>query len=188
MISTGSPFLKTYEQTACPGIDIYLDLRRTNKPDSLILGREDCSLEIVVALAKYFLDNGINTAVKCFGTDEYSFLDSESSSFAAFHQSTLNIHFTDTISPLVLFNYDRTENNLASNFILFITHIFDPEILELAVEFRNRNINVVIAVNMTGKTEKEQEAGLNYVKSVRERGGYIFLVEGPDTIKRDLER
>jgi uncharacterized protein (DUF58 family) len=188
LISTGSPFLKTYEQTACPGIDIYLDLRREKEPDPLILTREDCSLEIVVALVKYFLDNSINTAVRCYGEDEYLFLGAESSEFTKFHQSTLNIYFKDTISPLVLFNNDRAERKIISNFILFVTHIFDPEILEYAVEFKNSSINVIVIVNQTGMTEQDRNLGLNYIKSIRERGGYVLLVDGPGTIKRDLER
>ncbi len=188
LISTGSPFLKTYEQTAYPGIDIYLDLRREKEPDPLILTREDCSLEIVVALVKYFLDNSINTAVRCFGKDEYLFLGTESSVFTKFHRSTLNIYFKDTISPLVLFNYNMHEKNIISNFILFVTHVFDPEILEYAVEFKDSGINVIVIVNQAGMIEQNRKLGLNYIKSVRERGGYVLLVDGPDTIKRDLER
>jgi uncharacterized protein (DUF58 family) len=187
LISTGHPFLKTYDQTASPGIDIYLDLRRETEPDPVILEREDCSVEILVALVKYFLGRNINTAVRCFGTDEYSFNSSQDSMFDSFYRSTFNMYFAKTISPTSLFEYDLGERNIVSNFILFISHVIDPEILELSVEYRNSSLSVVVVLNLTGKPETERITALNYIKSIKERGGYVLEINNPHTIKEDLE-
>lgn len=189
-IATGEPFLKSYGKTSQPGLSIYLDLRRDGEPTHEQLEREDCSIEILVSLVKYCLDQTIPVSVHAMGQSRYEFSASDPSDFGRFHRDTINILFSDSISPAVLYLND-TKGYMQHASVLFITHELDSDVLtiieESAVISPSSENAVAAIINQTNLPEREKIQGKLYFDSIREKGGNLLIANGPDTIARDLE-
>jgi uncharacterized protein (DUF58 family) len=186
--ATGEPFLKDYERTSWPGVEIYLDLRREKETDHTILEREDCSVEILVALVKYFFDKSIPTDVHAFnGRERYDYFGSNSSYFADFYKSTINITFSGSISPAKVFTLDMQDQLIKAGTIIFITHIFDPEILELVYSSSRSDIAVFAVINQSGRKDTEQQKDYLYSDAFLKARGNIAFVKDINTIKENLE-
>ncbi len=186
-LSTGQVFVRTYERSSRPGIDIYLDLRRRESPNPEILRREDCSIEIMVALVKYFLDNNTPVSIHAVGKSRFDFSGSDRSSFHSFYQATINLIFQGVLSPGFIFDNDFNENKIKTSSVLFISHLLDPEIFDLATESRRHELSISAVLNRSGMSIKEQNKATSYINSIREAGGEIMSVRSPGTIKEDLE-
>ena len=185
-IALGEPFLKTYGKTSQPGVSLYLDLRRNEEPSLAVLEREDCSIEIVVALVKFCLDRSIPVSVNAMGQSRYHFTASDPSEFQRFHQDTVNVLFHDTISPAELYRGDMQGSVLPAS-VVFITHLLDQEILTILEESINSQIDNMIAAifNLSGMDRRK--AGVEYLSSMVEKGSSIALVEESSTISESLK-
>ncbi len=186
--ATGEPFLKDYEKTSWPGVEIYLDLRREKEADHTILEREDCSVEILVALVKYFLDNSIPANVHAFnGRERYDYYGFNSSYFADFYKSSINITFAGSYSPAKVFTSDMQDQLIKAGTIIFITHIFDPEVLELVSTCASSDVAVFAVINQSGMQESARQKDLLYSDAFLNTRGNIAFVNNIDTIKENLE-
>ena len=189
-ISVGEPFLKSYGKTSQPGVSLYIDLRRDEEPSPEVLEREDCSIEILVALVKYCLDRSIPVSVNAMGQSRYSFYGSDPSEFGKFHKDTVNILFHDTISPAELYRADVQGSVLPAS-VVFITHLLDQEILTILEESVSAPAGVDTMVgaiiNQTGMSSNVKESSTHYFDSIREKGGNVLLVEGPDAIASTIQ-
>ena len=63
------------------------------------LETEDVSVDILVALVKYYLDHEVPLTVRAPGRTVYSFQDADPSGFRRFYLSTMELLFQPTISP-----------------------------------------------------------------------------------------
>ena len=197
--STGSLYLKEYDSSAEPGVSVYFDLRLSEWPggdggppgatDSArmaALEREDVSVEILVALVKYFLDRGVPVTVRAPGRSLYSFKGGSSAEFRGFYESTARLLFQKTLSPVALYRYDR-EGGLEGSSAVVVSHRFDPEILTLVEASLCGEDPVALVLNRCSQPESERRRALPWLRSLSERGAVIRLVDGPETIRRDLE-
>ena len=185
--ATGRPFLKQFETAADPEMMIYFDLRTCPREGIARLEVEDTSIEILVALVYYFLENNIPIKVTAPGRDLYEFSGIASSQFDSFYHSTSRLIFQDTISTAGLYLSDTKLGSLEENSILFITHTMDPDILNLVEDSLARENIFTLILNMVGYSPQERDTNLAYVNRLRERGARILVVTNPESIIEDLE-
>ena len=140
-----------------------------------------------MALIKYFLDHNIKISLRCFDKQKYSFRASSPALFDVFYKATIKFHFQETISPLKLFQADKQGGDLLTHSVLFITHEVDPQILELTVESLGSGLSVAVVINQSYAVPNDQIKRGAYINSIVERGGSVFPVKSPYTIKEDLE-
>lgn len=181
-VATGSPYLKDYGRSAQPGITLYLDLRREGPPSRRVLESEDCSIEITVALVKYFLEAHVPLRVKAMGMDLYTFEASDPDSFERFYRHTINLLFQRSVSPVDIYLADR--NAAAAGASLFVTHRLDSELFDLAARSRPGSIGLIVNEHSMSDEERDRLDGA--YKTMRENGADIFVVRGPNTIREDL--
>jgi uncharacterized protein (DUF58 family) len=186
--STGTPFLKEYDTSAEPGVTIYFDLRQTGLTGLRALETEDVSVDILVALVKYYLDQRVPVTVRAPGRSVYNFQGNSQSSFQAFYLSTMELIFQPTISPGALYHLDKQSGGFESTSALIISHIFDPEVFSTVDESLIGDTPVALVMNRSGYSQQECKTILPYLHSLSERGANIRFIDGPEDIVEGLER
>ena len=189
-IALGEPFLKSYAKTSQPGVSLYLDLRRHEAPSTEVFEREDCSIEVLVALVKYCLDRSIPVTVNAIGQSRYHFAGADPSDFSRFHKDTVNILFHDTISPAELYKSD-VQGSILPTSVVFISHLLDQEILTILEESVSAPLGIETMIgaiiNLSGMDPQTKENSTVYFNSIVEKGGKVVLVEGSETISETLK-
>jgi len=181
---TGKPFLTEYETTAEPEIRVYLDTRPCQGRGNQVLEIEDTSVEITVALVKYFLDRGIFLTVLAPGRDVFRFAGAAAADFDRFYRATINIMFQTTISPSQLFRSEGSSASHGNRTTLFITHLMDPELLGLIEDSLITETPFVLIYNGVGQERKGRVSPAFH--RLREKGAKILVVENPESIVADL--
>ena len=186
--STGTPFLKEYDTSAEPGVTIYFDLRQTRLTGLRALETEDVSIDILVALVKYYLDQGVPVTVRAPGRSVYTFRGNSQSSFQAFYTSTMELIFQPTISPGALYHLDKQSGGFESTSAIIISHLFDPEVFSTVDESLTGDTSVALVMNRSGYSQEERKTILPSLYSLSERGANIRFIDGPEDIVEGLER
>jgi uncharacterized protein (DUF58 family) len=186
--STGTPLLKEYDTSAEPGVTIYFDLRQTKLTGLRALETEDVSVDILVALVKYYLDQGVPITVRAPGRNVYTFRGNSQSSFQRFYLSTMELIFQPTISPGALYHLDKQSSGFESTSAIIISHIFDPEVFSTVDESLTGDSTVALVMNRSGYSQEERKTILPYLYSLSERGANIRFIDGPQDIVDGLER
>ncbi len=181
--STGIPFLREYEITTEPGLTIYVDLRRGTHIGINALKIEDTSIEILVSLVKYFLDQGIRIIIRAPGRNLYSFTGNNRIQFNDFYTSTFQLLFQKTISPAKLYRADR-KSGFQSSSSLFITHLMDADLFAFIEESLGMKNTISVIFNHAGC--EDQDVALQYFNRLRDRGAKILVVRDSDSIVEDL--
>jgi uncharacterized protein (DUF58 family) len=181
---TGKPFLVEFETTAEPEICIYLDTRICPGRGNQVLEIEDTSIEIAVALVKYFLDRGILLSVLAPGREVFRFVGAAASDFDRFYRATINIMFQTSISPAQLFRSEEPSVSHGNRTTIFITHIMDPELLGLIEDTLPTETPFALIYN--GVSQDRQSRKSPVFHRLREKGAKISVVENPDSIVADL--
>ncbi|MBN1411039.1 MAG: DUF58 domain-containing protein [Spirochaetales bacterium] len=184
--TSGLPFIKMYEKSALPGLDILIDLRRPADPDRAVLEKEDSSIEILVAVVKYLSDYNVKTTIFGFGAERYYYSLTSRELFQEFYKSTITIQFAGNKSPLDFLHSEKTTKPFQS--VLFITHHFDSESYELLSTPSMSGISLFSIFNFTGLPQNEKTRITHSLHAAREKGGRIFGVNDSETIKGDLEK
>ncbi|MBA7695445.1 hypothetical protein ES703_104073 [subsurface metagenome] len=169
--STGIPFLREYEITTEPGLTIYVDLRRGTHRGINALKIEDTSIEILVSLVKYFLDQGIRIIIRAPGRNLYSFTGNNRIQFNDFYTSTFQLLFQKTISPAKLYRADR-KSGFQSSSSLFITHLMDADLFAFIEE--SLGMKNTISVIFNHAACEDQDLALQYFNRLRDRGAKIL--------------
>ncbi len=185
--SFGFPATRTYESSAQPGVTIVLDTRGDPEKDERTLEVEDCSVEIVVALVKYFSEAGVRTTVLGDGIEPFIFAGRNDEQFRRFHRSTVSIFFESELSPLRVLEEQLHTMSAGAGSVLFVTHRTDPEIFERCERSAART-GASAVVNLSGMGARERDVALRTVRLVRERGGSVRAVMSAETIGEDLSR
>lgn len=192
--STGRPYLKEYEMTAGPDVHIFFDLRKSTgwklegSDVTSEYEQEDASIEILIALTKYFLERGISTAVTAAGREYYEFVGNDRTHFTAFYESTTSLIFQDTVSPASLYRSGNLTGKDESGSVIFITHIRDPEIFSVVEDSVAAEKGTILVFNQSCYPKRECEENLLYFDHLRNEGAEILTVKGSETILQDLER
>lgn len=184
--SVGEPYLKEFDTTSQPGVSIYLDTRRIGALSTESLITEDCSVEILVALVKYFTAAGVRVYVNAEGWENFFFDGYDEESFLSFHRKTIQLRFTSNSSPVNLLKADRYDNRFNPSLLLFVTHILDPEIITLLEGSRRNELPSGAVFNFSGYCENDSSKVLQILDTIRERGGTAVPVWDAETIKEDL--
>ena len=185
--STGSPFLKDYDTSAEPGVIVYFDLRRTALVGMKALETEDVSVDILVALVKYYLERGVPVTVRAPGRNLYTFRGSGPASFGRFYRSTMELLFQPSVSPASVFLMDRRTGGYESSSALFISHLFDPEIFTVVEQSLSSGTPSALVLNRSGYTPEQRNAILPFLYGLGERGANIRFIDGSEGIVRNLE-
>lgn len=182
--STGKPFLKEYEKTKKTGVRIYLDIRRHQWRGVNALEQEDVSVEILVALVKFFLDHSIHTSVLASGRIPYVFSGSDHRDFEDFYKSTVRILFERGISPIEVLQADGNSGLLESQTAIIISHIPDSDIISLGSNVREGH--VILVMNASCYLESDVHEIIHKVGAARHQGNEIIVVARDDSIIKDL--
>ncbi len=185
--STGTPYVKVYDTSAEPGATIYFDLRPTEATGLKALETEDVSVDILVALVKYYLDQGVPVTVRAPGRTVYSFRGDSPSGFQSFYLSTMELLFQPTLSPAAFYQLDKRAGGYESTSAIIISHLFDPEIFSTVEESLATETPVALILNRSGYTQVERKAVVPYLYSLSERGANIRFVDGPEDVVENLE-
>jgi uncharacterized protein (DUF58 family) len=186
--ATGSPFLKEYDTSAEPGVTIYFDLRQTQLKGRRALETEDVSVEILVALVKFYLDQDVPVTVRAPGRNVYTFRAGSGSRFQRFYESTMELIFQQTISPAALYRLDKQSGSFEAASAIVVSHLFDPQVFSLVEDSLSGETPVSLILNQNGYDEAERKAVFPYLYGLSERGANIHFVDGPATIVEDLQR
>jgi uncharacterized protein (DUF58 family) len=186
--STATPYIKVYDTSAEPGVSIYFDLRPTQNPGLKALETEDISVDILVALVKYYLDRRVPIAVRAPGRRVYSFRGSGPAGFRRFYLSTMELLFQPTMSPSALYRLDKQTGGYQSSSAIIVSHLFDPEIFSTVDGSLAADTPVALILNRSGYAQRERKAVVPYLFSLGERGADIRFVDGPENIVENLER
>ncbi|UCF98069.1 MAG: DUF58 domain-containing protein [Spirochaetaceae bacterium] len=186
--STGTPFLKVYDTSAEPGVTIYFDLRQTKAAGLKALETEDISIDILVALVKYYLDHDVPVTVRAPGRTVYTFQGFGQSSFQRFYLSTMELLFQPTISPGAMYHLDKQTGGYESTSAIIISHLFDPEVFSTVDESLSGDSPVSLILNRSGYPRAERKVILPYLYSLSERGANVRFVDGPEDIVESLEQ
>ncbi len=182
----GEPFLKEYDTTSQPGVSIYLDTRRIGPLSTNTLISEDCSIEVLVALVKYFISTGICVYVNAAGWEDFYFDGYDEDKFLVFHRRTIQLRFESISSPVRLLEADRYDSRFNPSLVIFITHIPDPEIITLLEDGGRKEIASAAVFNFSALKEHEAQKIMVTLDAIKEREGNCIPVWDAETIKEDL--
>jgi uncharacterized protein (DUF58 family) len=186
--STGMPFIKMYDTSAEPGVTIYFDLRSPKVSGLKALQTEDVSMDILVALVKYYLDHEVPLAVRAPGRTVYGFQGTDPSGFQRFYTSTMELLFQPTISPAALYQLDKRSGGYESISAIILSHLLDPDIFFTVEESLAAETPLALVLNRSGYAQEERKAVLPYLYSLSERGANIHFVDSCEDIEESLER
>jgi hypothetical protein len=186
--TTGKPFLRQYETTSAPEIGLYLDTRPCPGEKMKVLEIEDTSVEILVALVKYFLDNRIPLSVSAPGREIFRFSGSSPDQFESFYHSTINLTFRSNVSPAQLYSSEVKSSFAGNRTLFFITHIMDPALLGLVEDSLLTETPFILIFNQAGYSEEQWRQNLSIFNRLREKGAKILIVNNSESIVSDLGR
>ncbi len=186
--TTGKPFLRQYETTSAPEIGLYLDTRPCPGEKMKVLEIEDTSVEILVALVKYFLDNRIPLSVSAPGREIFRFSGSSPDQFESFYHSTINLTFRSNVSPAQLYSSEVKSSFTGNRTLFFITHVMDPALFGLVEDSLLTETPFILIFNQAGYSEEQWRQNLSIFNRLREKGVKILIVNNSESIVSDLGR
>ena len=165
---------------------IYFDLRSSPDTGLKALETEDVSVDILVALVKFYLDQGVPVAVRAPGRTVYSFRGDTPSSFQRFYLSTMELLFQPTISPAALYQLDK--RGYESTSAIIISHLLDPAVFSTVEGSLTAETPIALILNRSAYAQAERKAAVPYLYSLSERGANIRFVDGSEDIVESLEK
>jgi uncharacterized protein (DUF58 family) len=184
----GRPFIKQFDTSPQPAVRIYFDLIKPVNQYISELEIEDTSVEILVALVKYFLENKIKTSVVAPGREFYNFEGKDDADFGQFYESTSSLIFQDTIPLSRIYRIQEKEQKIDSNSIFFVTHNLDIDLFNLIQASLETQIIFTVIFNQSGFSPEHKERNMDFFYSLKNRGARIIVVNHSKTIIEDLEK
>jgi len=181
------PIIKNYLQSSVKAIDMYLDSRRSEPVSRSVLIREDCAIEITVALVRYFLNNGIPLEFHFMGRDRYDFKSAQMEDFAPFHKRTINFHFGAAISAAEFYRLDSQHQSYKGVSMLFITHSINPDFFDIAVKNHKSGKLFVVILNTTGLSSPQKDREISRIQTLKQYGVLGYVVHHSETLLQDLK-
>jgi hypothetical protein len=115
-----------------------------------------------------------------------------SDSFQKFLDSTIKLYFRQSgpgaIAPYNLFMMDMEDRNLKTGTIIVISHLFDNGITPFFSGTIGDGLNISGIINCSAMNQKERTGTRNFAAQVNENRESLYIVDGPMTIKEDLEK
>ena len=186
--ATGIPFIREWERSAFPGITLYLDTQRRGEADYQSLLTEDCALEILLALAHWFLRQDIPVFIR--GEAGMFRLEDRTVAFSRFVANTANIVFcpqNEAGQPCLIrdLESDIHTGTLATVAIVGIFRSFDREVVSFLEDYRDeyRHSSAIVVGSALSSEELEQ---VRAYRASSPQSDKLILVRESDTIKEDL--
>jgi uncharacterized protein (DUF58 family) len=184
----GKPFIKQFETSPQPAVRLYFDLTKPEDIYTSELEVEDTSVEILVALVKYFLDKEIKVSVKAPGREFFNFNGHDCGDFKDFYNSTTNLIFQDTILLSRLYRIEEKGRKIDSNSIFFITHKLDMDLFNIIQASLGADIIFTVVFNQSGFPPDKWERNLTFFSYLKNQGARIIVINHANTIIDDLEK
>lgn len=186
--ATGVPFLREWERSAFPGITLYLDTQRRGEPDYQSLLAEDCALEILLALAYWFIRQEIPVYHR--GEAGMVRLEDEAAAFSSFLTNTVSLTFsprnkTGRPSPVSDLESDIHTGSLGTVAVVGIFRSFDREVVSF-IENYSDEFRHCYAIVVGSALPPDELAQAGAYRSSSTQGSRLILVQDGDTIKEDL--
>ncbi|MBN2533645.1 MAG: DUF58 domain-containing protein [Spirochaetales bacterium] len=188
--ATGRPVLKEYDTSTTPEVTIYIDLFHTYEEERSIktLEREDVTVEICTALAKYFLYKNTGVTIRCPCNPLFSFKGNRQEHFEEYYKQTTNIFSGQNENPVDLFRVDLKNGTLESKSIIFITHRIDTELFNVLEESITSDMQIMVIFNHSTTEEQVQKKNKRFFHTLQDKGAMIIDVQSSHTIAEDMER
>jgi uncharacterized protein (DUF58 family) len=184
--SLGEPVLKQYETTSRPGVTIYLDTRREDLGTYETLEAEDASLEVLVALVKFFSERNVPVYVYGDGWRRFEFPRNDPDRFREFHHATIGVFFQSERSPIDVVTSELMDGRLSTRSVIIVSHIIDAEVINMSLP-TDRGIQTGAILNLAGRSAAEKQEARGLVAGVRDKGARVQVVRDSESIKEDLE-
>jgi uncharacterized protein (DUF58 family) len=186
--ATGVPFLREWERSAFPGITLYLDTQRRCVPDYQSLQAEDCALEILLALAHWFVGQDIPVYIRNEGG--IAGLESGLDGFPRFITDTARISFcprNDKGRPSLIadFESDIHDGTLGTVAAAGIFRSFDHEVVSFLETYSDESRHCYAIVVALALAPEEYRKARDY-RAYSPYGNRLVLVRDSDTIMEDL--
>jgi uncharacterized protein (DUF58 family) len=186
--ATGIPFLREWELSAYPGITLYLDTWRRGEPDYQSLLAEDCALEILLALAHWFVRQEIPVYVRLDGG--LTRLGGRLVGFQRFMADTARLSFcprNDAGLPSLLADLesDIHDGLLGTVAVAGIFRGFDQEVISFLETYSDVYRHCYAIVVSSALASVEYEKAREY-RTSSPFGDRLVLVRDSETIREDL--
>lgn len=187
--ATGRPVLKEYDTSTTPEVTIYIDLFHTYAEQNTIktFEREDVTVEICTALAKYYLQRNTGVTIRCPCNPLFSFKGNRQEHFDDYYKQTINLFSGPNENPVHLFCVDLKNGTLESKSIIFITHRVDPELFNVVEESINSDLQIMVIFNHSTTEKYTQKKNKHFFNTLQDKGAMIIDVQSSQTIAEDLE-
>jgi len=186
--ATGFPFLREWERSAFPGITLYLDTLRRGEADYQALLAEDCALEILLALAHWFVRQGIPVYLR--RKSGLARINYEVGNFSSFIAETAKLEFcfpSEAGQPSLIddLESDIHTGNLGTVAVAAIFRSFDREVVSFLENYNDeyRHCYVLVVVSALSPEEYEKARIYHAKASCAER---LIFVRDSESIKEDL--
>jgi hypothetical protein len=188
--ATGKPVLKEYDTSTTPEVTMYLDLYHTYSEQNTVktFEREDVTVEICTALAKYYMERNTGVTIRCPCNPLFSFKGNKQDDFDEFYKQTTNLFSGLNENPVHLFRVDLKNGMLESKSIIFITHQIDPDLFNALEESINSDLQFLVIFNHSTTGEQEKGKNKRFFHTLQDKGARIIDVQSSQTIAEDLEK
>ena len=138
----------------------------------------------VVCLLGHRKTKHFNTSVVAPGWESGGISTQDRDSFEDFYKATIDLKFSERLSPVAAYYEDRSSGNLESQTVLFITHVIDPEIFALRDHAREHELHFIS--NCASYLQRDVKTIYGMIDSVKDFGAFGMCVSSGDTIREDL--
>ncbi len=187
--SRGVPLIKEYETLVGSRVRLILDLRQPPGVEGgglqalERLTLEDTSVEIAVALVRYFLDRGVRISVLAPGSTLFRFEGTSAEHFQGFYAATVSMSFHDAASPAAVCRAAGGQD-AAGVLTIVVTHLADAEVLG-ALEAGAEGDAVVI---LNHAAQPGPDGGQEpFLEALRDRGVGVVPVRRARSLREELE-
>ncbi|TVQ26298.1 MAG: DUF58 domain-containing protein [Spirochaetaceae bacterium] len=162
MASRNALLLPRYDRGVDSGLRVILDTRVT-AGDAQPLGVEDCSLEIVIAIARAGLSAGIPISLAGFGFQPVICTPDKPEQLHAFVEDSIGLFFRSKASPV---HYESRPDGLSASPVVYVTHHRDDALLERIMDAPPGSCGLILNVSgmerSAGNSLKRFAEGMRY--------------------------
>ncbi|MBN2441914.1 MAG: DUF58 domain-containing protein [Spirochaetales bacterium] len=185
----GQPVIKEYDISTTPVVSVYVDLFNENKDRKTItqFEKEDVTVEILTALAHYYLKANIKISIRCPCRPLFYFTGSVSEHFMDYYKQTNSLFSYSQNDLIQLLKIDIKLGILESKSIIIITHRIDSGLFNYVEESISSQLHFIVIFNHTKSEKHIQKKNRHFFNTLRDKGARIIEVHSAETIKEDME-
>ena len=154
----GEPLIREYDQAAEGAITICADTRAVEGEPDRAMHLEDCVLEIVIALARYYLTQEVPVTIVT-GVDVLRLDPGDPPGFSRFHVSTATMVFESKLPPAMIYDYQRSDPSFVDGAVVFVSHSVDPGVLDFIERSGGAKRSAAITATFNGEATPHMGGG-----------------------------